>query len=279
MAYTKYVYSRVNWKNKSESLETPLGKTNLNRMDDGIHAIAENLDVVYSEMDAKKLDTSLAGKMLTELPTWDNDTGILTFKFYDGTEFSVDFNIEKIPVSFSMDSTGLITMTTADGTQWTASIGEAIPTYAFIDSDTIAFTDDKSGDYAHSIKAEIKKHSVTQEHMQPDYLADITAQASLAKGYRDQALQSVDDSAFNALMAQSYAIGGTSVREGEDEDNAKYYSGLSKNYAEKASQILDFKLPSFHIDAADMHLYGDFDKMFVFTLGDDGHLYTDLVSA
>ena len=93
MAYTKYAYTRVNWKNKSESLETPLGKTNLNRMDSAIYQIAENVDVVYNEMDAKKLDKSSAGKMLSATPTWDADTGILTFQFYDGTEFSIDFNI------------------------------------------------------------------------------------------------------------------------------------------------------------------------------------------
>ena len=30
------VYTRINWLNKSESLTTPLGKTNLNKMDKAI---------------------------------------------------------------------------------------------------------------------------------------------------------------------------------------------------------------------------------------------------
>ena len=47
MAYTKVEYNPVNWKNKSEGLLTPLGKKNLNVMDEGISKIAEQLDEVY----------------------------------------------------------------------------------------------------------------------------------------------------------------------------------------------------------------------------------------
>lgn len=47
MAYTKVEYTPVNWKNKSEGLLTPLGKKNLNVMDEGISKIAEQLDEVY----------------------------------------------------------------------------------------------------------------------------------------------------------------------------------------------------------------------------------------
>jgi archaellum component FlaC len=47
MAYTKVEYTPVNWKNKSEGLLTPLGKKNLNVMDEGISKVAEQLDEVY----------------------------------------------------------------------------------------------------------------------------------------------------------------------------------------------------------------------------------------
>lgn len=47
MAYTKVEYTPVNWKNKSEGPLTPLGKKNLNVMDEGIAKIAEQLDEVY----------------------------------------------------------------------------------------------------------------------------------------------------------------------------------------------------------------------------------------
>lgn len=47
MAYTKVEYTPVNWKNKSEGPLTPLGKKNLNVMDEGISKIADQLDEVY----------------------------------------------------------------------------------------------------------------------------------------------------------------------------------------------------------------------------------------
>ena len=238
MSYTKYVYTRVNWKNKSESLETPLGKTNLNRMDSAIYQIAENVDVVYNEMDAKKLDTSFAGKMLSATPTWDADTGILTFQFYDGTEFSVDFNIEKIPVSFSMDSSGLITMTTADGTQWTANIADMIPDYVFEDSGRIVFTKTNNKDGSYKITADIVKGSITGDYLEPNYLANVTTQASKAEASANSAGTYADNASYDAKLAQSYAVGGSGIRDGEDADNAKLYAKKAKEYADKASEIV-----------------------------------------
>lgn len=238
MAYSKYFYNRVKWKNKSDSLETPLGKSNMSRMDDGIYQIAENLDVAYTELNAQKLNASSATKMLSEMPTWDSDTGILTFKFYDGTEFSVDFNVEKIPVSFSMDSAGVITMTTEDGTEWTADIGELIPDYTFSDSEQITFTKTKNEDGSYTVTANLVKGSITGDYLQPDYLADVTKQASGAAASAASASQSADNAAYDAKLAQSYSIGGSAIREGEDEDNAKYYSQKAKEYADKVSGIV-----------------------------------------
>ena len=238
MAYTKYAYTRVNWKNKSESLETPLGKTNLNRMDSAIYQIAENVDVVYNEMDAKKLDKSSVGKMLSATPTWDADTGILTFQFYDGTEFSVDFNIEKIPVSFSMDSSGLITMTTADGTQWTANIADMIPDYVFEDSDRIVFTKTKNKDGSYKITADIVKGSITGDYLEPNYLSNVTTQASKAEASANSAGTYADNASYDAKLAQSYAVGGSGIRDGEDADNAKKYAKDAKDSADRASEIV-----------------------------------------
>lgn len=222
MAYTRYVYSRINWLNKSESLTTPLGKTNLNRMDSAIYNIAENLDVVYNEMSTGKLDKADADKLIVGMPTWNRDTGVLTIHFYDNTTFQIDFNIEKIPISFSMNSAGVITMTTADGTEWTADIGDVIPTYTFVDTDTISITDTKNGDYAHTVKADIKPGSIKEKHLQPNYLTDVKSEVSAAKASAKSASDSADSAEYDAKLAQSYAIGGSGIREGEDTDNSKY---------------------------------------------------------
>lgn len=242
MGYTRYVYNRINWVNRSDGLTTPLGKTNMNRMDEAIYQIAENLDVTYNEMAAGKFDEANAGKVIMGMPTWNPETGILTFRFYDGTQFSVDFNIEKIPVSFSMDSAGVITMTTSDGTKWTADIGDAMPDAAYEDSGRIVFTRTKNADGSYTVTADLKKGSVTDEFMKPNYLADIMVQASTAQASVQSAAEYADHAEYDAKLAQSYAIGSSGIREGENTDSAKYYNEQAQQAAELARDFYE-KMP------------------------------------
>lgn len=282
MAYTKYTYIRVNWKNKSESLDTPLGKTNLNRMDSAIYQIAENVDVVYNELDSEKIDKTSAGKMLRSAPIWDKDTGILTFQFYDGTEFSIDFNIEKIPVSFSMDSAGVITMTTADGTQWTANIGDLIPDYTFENSGRIVFAKTKKADGGYSVTADIVKGSITADYLEPNYLAKVTTQASKAEASAKSAGESADNAAYDAKLSQSYAVGGSGIRD-DDTDNSKYYSEIARQHEEKTQELVDNQvdilneldkklgMAEFSVDDNGNLIYTD-DSGYIFGVNDDGNL-------
>ena len=242
MAYTKVEYNPVNWKNKSEGLITPLDKRNLNNMDGAIKTLADSLDVAYNELDTKKLSVDGSYKIISETPTWDEKTGILRFKFYDGTEFMVDFNVEKIPVSFSMNEKGVITMTTEDGTEWTADIGSLTPNYVYDDNERIAVTTSKAEDGSTYVSFDLKKGSITNDYLANDYLASIIAEtvkaqtaSSDAKKSADSASESASNAAYDAKLAQSYAIGGSEIRDGEDLDNAKYYANESKNQAKNAT--------------------------------------------
>lgn len=246
MAYTKVEYNPVNWKNKSEGLITPLDKRNLNNMDDTIKMLADSLDVAYNELDVKKLDAGDGYKIITEMPTWDEKTGILKFRFYDGTEFAVDFNVEKIPVSFSMDEKGTITMVTEDGTEWTADVGTLTPNYVYDESERIAVTTEKSEDGFTHVKLDLKKGSITDDFLANDYLSSIIAEtlkaqaaASDAKGYADNASQSASNADYDAKLAQSYAVGESGVRDGEDTDNAKYYKGQASDAMADAESARD----------------------------------------
>lgn len=242
MAYTKVEYNPVNWKNKSEGLITPLDKRNLNNMDGAIKTLADSLDVAYNELDTKKLSVDGSYKIISETPTWDEKTGILRFKFYDGTEFMVDFNVEKIPVSFSMNEKGVITMTTEDGTEWTADIGSLTPNYVYDDNERIAVTTSKAEDGSTHVSFDLKKGSITNDYLANDYLASIIAEtvkaqtaSSDANKSADSASESASNAAYDAKLAQSYAIGGSEIRDGEDLDNAKYYANESKNQAKNAT--------------------------------------------
>lgn len=213
MAMNK-VYTRINWEDLP-SENTDLDAYNLNQMDYAIDA----LDNRIISQDALKVDKSAINGNIADW-TMDETTGIITITKYNGEKVIFDLNIEKIPVGFSMSDDGIITMTTEDGTQFTADIGSMIPVLTFEDSATIAVSvtgTGKNKTYSFSIKT----GSVTDAMLQPNYLADIRVESANASAYAQSANA-------KSVLAESYAIGGTGTREGEDTDNAKYYMEQAK---------------------------------------------------
>lgn len=213
MAMNK-VYTRINWEDYP-SENTDLDAYNLNQMDYAIDA----LDNRIISQDALKVDKSAINGNIADW-TMDEATGVITITKYNGEKIIFDLNIEKIPVGFSMSDDGIITMTTEDGTQFTADIGSMIPVLTFEDSTTIAVSvtgTGKNKTYSFSIKT----GSVTDDMLQPNYLADIRVESANASAYAQSANA-------KSVLAESYAIGGTGTREGEDTDNAKYYMEQAK---------------------------------------------------
>lgn len=213
MALNK-VYTRINWEDYP-SENTDLDAYNLNQMDSAIDA----LDNRIISQDALKVDKSAINGNIADW-TMDETTGVITITKYNGEKVIFDLNIEKIPVGFSMSDDGIITMTTEDGTQFTADIGSMIPVLTFEDSATIAVSvtgTGKNKTYSFSIKT----GSVTDDMLQPNYLADIRVESANASAYAQSANA-------KSVLAESYAIGGTGTREGEDTDNAKYYMEQAK---------------------------------------------------
>lgn len=213
MALNK-VYTRINWEDYP-SENTDLDAYNLNQMDSAIDA----LDNRIISQDALKVDKSAINGNIADW-TMDETTGVITITKYNGEKIIFDLNIEKIPVGFSMSDDGIITMTTEDGTQFTADIGSMVPVLTFEDSATIAVSvtgTGKNKTYSFSIKT----GSVTDDMLQPNYLADIRVESANASAYAQSANA-------KSVLAESYAVGGTGTREGEDTDNAKYYMEQAK---------------------------------------------------
>lgn len=213
MALNK-VYTRINWEDYP-SENTDIDEINLNKMDSAINS----LDNRIISQDALKVDKSAINGNIANW-TMDETTGVITITKYNGEKVIFDLNIEKIPVGFSMSDDGIITMTTEDGTQFTADIGSMIPVLTFEDSSTIAVSvtgTGKNKTYSFSIKT----GSVTDDMLQPNYLADIRVESANASAYAQSANA-------KSVLAESYAVGGTGTREGEDTDNAKYYMEQAK---------------------------------------------------
>lgn len=213
MALNK-VYTRINWEDYP-SENTDLDAYHLNQMDSAIDA----LDNRIISQDALKVDKSAINGNIADW-TMDETTGVITITKYNGEKVIFDLNIEKIPVDFSMSDDGIITMTTEDGTQFTADIGSMIPVLTFEDSATISVSvtgTGKNKTYSFSIKT----GSVTEDKLQPNFLADVRVESA-------NAAKSAQNADADALLAKSYSVGGTGTREGEDVDNAKYYMEQAK---------------------------------------------------
>ena len=168
------LYSRINWEN-FPSENTALNESNLNRMDLGL----DSLDNRVIEMDAIKVNKEVANSLVKNW-TIDEKTGIITIEKLNGEKILFDLNIEKIPVNFKLSEDGILTMTTDDGTKFTANIGAMIPVLTFQDSDEIAVSVSGSGvnkTYSFSIKA----GSVTEDKLQPNFLSDVKTEVAKAQ--------------------------------------------------------------------------------------------------
>lgn len=192
------VYTRIVWEN-FPSEKTALNEANLNRMDLAI----DTLDNRVVEMDATKVNKDVANNLVK---TWsiDEDTGIITVEHLDGSRDIFDLNIEKIPVDFKLSDDGILTMTTDDGSKYTANIGAMIPVLTFNDSDTIAVSVTGTGvnkTYSFSIKA----GSVTEDKLQPNFLADIKTETAKAQASQTAAAQSASEASISADRAEQAA--------------------------------------------------------------------------
>lgn len=208
------VYSRIIWKNYPNT-STAINETNLNRMDKAI----DDLDNRVIEQDSTKANQTTVNNMVKNW-TMDETTGVITVEKQDGSKIMFDLNIEKIPVTFELSPSGILTMTTSDGTQFTANIGSMIPVLTFNESDQIAVSVSGSG-VNKTYSFSIKDNSITEDKLQPNFLADIKVQSANAS-------LSANNAETSATQAQSYAIGGTGTRENEDTDNAMYYYEQAK---------------------------------------------------
>ena len=240
-------YGRIDWQNYPSD-ETPINESNLNK-----------IDVATDEIDNRviTLDTTKATKAevstLVQDVAFEEKTGIITITKKNGSKIMIDTQMEKIAVNFSYNAeTQQIILTLIDGTKQYIDLAALITQYEFLDSDTVAFSIDSAG----KVSAIVKEASIQEKHLRPNYLADIKvevakAQASQsaaaksesnAKASETAAAASESNAAASATKAQSYAVGGTNSRTGEDTDNAKYYSQqaeqshlAAKNSADTAS--------------------------------------------
>ena len=209
------IFNRINWLNRP-STNTPLNATNLNAGDSAI----DKLDDRIITLDTVKADMQVVNDMVADV-SLNSNTGVITVTYKNGSHVDYDTNLEKIAVNFSYDYVNQrLVLTLSDGSKQYVDMSALITQYEFKDSTTIAFSVDSTG----KISASVKNGSITDAMLETGYLAKITAQATKAESMANSATTSSNSAYDNAKLSQSYAIGGSGVRDGENTDNAKYYS-------------------------------------------------------
>lgn len=234
------IYSRINWEN-FPSEKTAVNESNLNKMDLAI----DNLDDRVVAMDASKVDLTKANNLVKEI-LWDESNGTLTVVKMNGSSAVIDTKLEKLAVNFTYNpQTQQLVITLDDGTVQNVDLSALITEYEFLDSDTIAFeiTDGK-------IKAIVKNGSITEDMLQPNFLADVKVEAEKAKASASAADASEKESTVQANLSKEYA------------DKAKEYSD---NIDKKAH------LATFDVNEDGELIYTD-NTADVFTVDNDGNL-------
>lgn len=273
------VHSNIDWENYP-SVKTPVNGQNLNAMDMSIDQIDDRVIV----LDTTKLDKVDAQHFVKSI-TLDRATGVFTITYFNGSFDIIDTLLEKIAVNFGYDATTQkLSITLDDGTVEYIDLSALITQYEFPDSDTIAFQVQPDG----KIKAVVKKGSITEEYLQPNYLADIRVEVAKAQQSATQAATSASSAADSATESESWAHGGTGTRTGEDTDNSKYYSDTAKqtlsyvkdagdDAVDKINNAIDnisLNIPNFWVDMDTMCLMysgGRFDFEVI-----NGYLYWGL---
>lgn len=217
MAYQRIYPTKRNWENEP-SQNTPINANNLNAMDNAIYNL-DGQNIVWDTTKANQSDLLQCVKSIT----YNSSTGIFVFTWQNGSTLNVDLNIEKIPVSFTLSPEGILTMITADGTRFTADIGNLIKTYTFVDGNIIDFTTTQDGSGNKIIIADIKDGSITEDKLQPNFLAE-------CKSARDEAVDAATEAGRSATRAEEAKLDAQAAKEAADADLEAITSAIGNTH-------------------------------------------------
>lgn len=215
-------HTNINWVNDT----TPaINDTNLNYMDGCIDTID---DRVIS------LDTTKANQsdLLTAMADWnvDNATGDVTITLKNGQTITRHTNLGKIAINVRVihDPTDPhyqeMEITMPDGTKDYVDFSAFVTQFEFVDSSEIHASVNSDGEVSFSLI----NGSITGAKLQPNYLADVTAQATIASN-------AATTSNANQLLSEGYANGtqgGVPVS-----SSSPYYHNNAKYWKEQAQSI------------------------------------------
>jgi hypothetical protein len=208
MAYQK-IYSREYWEN-FPSEKTAINQSRLNNIEGGIDAIDDRV----CALDTTKVDLTKANELVEEI-LWNESNGTLTVVKMNGSKAVIDTKLEKLAVNFKYDpESQQLVITLDDGTAQNVDLSALITQYEFLEGDEIAFEVTSDG----KVKPMIKGGSITEDKLQPNFLADIKVESAKAVASAKSAGESETKAAKSAADAKDSADRAQGI---EDEINKK----------------------------------------------------------
>lgn len=214
------VFQRINWQNYP-SEETPLNEGNLNRMD---YALDEIDDRVIA-LDTEKADSATVDNLVKSIAV-DDETGEITITKENGSQTVIQTTLNKIAINFDYDyETQQLILTLNDGTEARIDLSTLIQNNEFGSTQTIQLSVSQNG----IVTGEIILHSIGDEHLRTDYLADIR----LAEAHADASQQAAERFSFDSEAWAKGTRAAEPVEEGADgyNDNSKYYKDRAEAWA------------------------------------------------
>lgn len=174
----------------------------------------DNLDDRVVAMDASKVDLTKANELVKEI-LWDESNGTLTVVKMNGSKAVIDTKLEKLAVNFKYDpESQQLVIALDDGTAQNVDLSALITQYEFLEGDEIAFEVTSDG----KVKPMIKGGSITEDKLQPNFLADIKVESAKAVASAKSAGESETKAAKSAADAKDSADRAQGI---EDEINKK----------------------------------------------------------
>ncbi len=187
------IHRKILWRNKTEP---SLNEKNLQQYDHELDVLDDRI----IQLNNTTLPSQTAAGFITDFDV-NPDDGVITVTYFSGRIQRIDTNLEKIPFNYRFDEESQnLYIIADDGTEQRCNLASLISEYDFQDSDTITFSVINGIVLAH-----VKRGSITEEMLQPNFLADVRTEAVRALAGADAATESALDASGSAKAAQTAA--------------------------------------------------------------------------
>ena len=213
--------SKNNWWRNLPDITTPITQDELNRLETTVDVMDDRILV----LDTSKADQTDMLQAVRSI-TYTASTGTFRVTFFNGSYIDIDTDIEKIAINFDYDDDPTsptyqkIIITLQDGTKKYIDLSALITEYEFNSSQTI-----QAIVQGGEVSFEIINGSVTEDKLEPNFLANCRIQVGLAEGHAED--------------AEAWAVGqrnGVDVPDTDDtyHNNSEWYAIQSGNSADSA---------------------------------------------